>query len=53
MTTNARWTPEHYQGRNYYTTVYRQFVLFPQQSGKLYIDPAQFQMTIGKPCAIR
>ena len=23
MTTNARWTPEHYQGRNYYTTVYR------------------------------
>lgn len=48
MTTNARWTPEHYQGRNYYTTVYRQFVLFPQQSGKLYIDPAQFQMTVGK-----
>ena len=49
MATNARWTPEHYRGRNYYTTVYRQFVLFPQQSGKLYIDPAQFQMTIGKP----
>lgn len=49
MTTNARWTPKHYRGRNYYTTVYRQFVLFPQQSGKLYIDPAQFQMTIGKP----
>ena len=49
MTTNARWTPEHYQGRNYYTTVYRQFVLFTQQSGKLYIDPAQFQMTVGKP----
>ena len=49
MTTNAKWTPEHYQGRNYYTTVYRQFVLFPQQSGKLYIDPAQFQMTVGKP----
>ena len=49
MTTNARWTPEHYQGRNYYTTVYRQFVLFPQQSEKLYIDPAQFQMTVGKP----
>lgn len=49
MNTNARWTPEHYQGHNYYTTVYRQFVLFPQQSGKLFIDPAQFQMTIGKP----
>lgn len=49
MATNARWTPEHYKGRNYYTTIYRQFVLFPQQSGKLYIDPAQFQMTVGKP----
>ncbi|CDA83316.1 putative uncharacterized protein [Bacteroides sp. CAG:754] len=49
MTTNAKWAPEHYQGRNYYTTIYRQFVLFPQQSGKLYIDPAQFQMTVGKP----
>lgn len=46
---NARWTTEHYKGRNYYTTVYRQFVLFPQQSGKLFIDPAQFQMTVGKP----
>ena len=49
MTTNARWTPEHYKGRNYYTTVYRQFVLFPQQSGKIFIEPAQFQMTVNKP----
>ena len=49
MTTNARWTPDHYKCRNYYTTVYRQFVLFPQQSGKLFIEPAQFQMTVNKP----
>lgn len=48
LTANPRWTQEHYQGRNYNTTVYRQFVLFPQQSGKLYIEPAQFQMTVGK-----
>ena len=48
MTTNARWTQEHYKGRNYNTTIYRQFVLFPQQSGKLFIEPAQFQMTVGK-----
>lgn len=47
--TNAKWTTEHYKGRNYYTTVFRQFVLFPQQSGKLSIDPAQFQMIVGKP----
>ena len=48
MSNNAKWTPEHYKGRNYYSTVYRQFVLFPQQSGKLFIDPAQFELTIRK-----
>lgn len=46
--TNSRWIQEHYKGRNYLTTVYRQFVLFPQQAGKLDIDPAQFQMSVGK-----
>lgn len=45
---NARWSQEHYKGRNYYTTVYRQFVLFPQQSGKLTIEPARFDATISK-----
>lgn len=49
MTGDSRWTQEHENGRNYFTTVYRQFVLFPQQSGKLLIDPAQFQMIIRKP----
>ena len=48
MNANARWTQEHYKGRNYNTTIYRQFVLFPQQPGKLFIEPAQFQMTVGK-----
>lgn len=48
MPANARWSQEHYNGRNYSTAVYRQFVLFPQQLGKLFIEPAQFQMTIGK-----
>lgn len=48
MTGESRWTQEHENGRNYFTTVYRQFVLFPQQSGKLFIDPAQFQMTVRK-----
>jgi hypothetical protein len=45
---NAHWTQEHYKGRNYYTTVYRQFVLFPQQSGKLSIEPARFDATVEK-----
>ena len=39
---------EHYKGRNYQTTVYRQFVLFPQQSGNLTIDPARFDASIAK-----
>lgn len=34
--------------RDYFTTVYRQFVLFPQQSGKLTIEPARFDATIAK-----
>lgn len=49
MPANARWSAENYKGLNYSTAIFRQFVLFPQQSGKLYIDPAQFQMTVGKP----
>lgn len=48
MTSNSKWTTEHFNGRNYFTTVYRQFVLFPQQTGKLFIEPAQFQMSVGK-----
>lgn len=45
---NAKWTQEHYKGRNYLTVVYRQFVLFPQQAGKLIIDPARFDFTVAK-----
>lgn len=45
---DRRWGLEHYKGRNYQTTIYRQFVLFPQQSGKLTIDPARFDASIAK-----
>lgn len=45
---NAKWSQDHYKGRNYYTTVYRQFVLFPQQSGKLVIEPARFDASVAK-----
>ncbi|WP_294588672.1 BatD family protein [uncultured Bacteroides sp.] len=45
---DRRWGLEHYKGRNYQTTVYRQFVLFPQQSGKLTIDAARFDASIAK-----
>lgn len=45
---DRRWGLEHYKGRNYQTTVYRQFVLFPQQSGKLTIEPARFDASIAQ-----
>lgn len=45
---NRRWSLEHYNGRNYQTTVYRQFVLFPQQTGQLTIEPARFDASIAK-----
>ena len=43
---NRRWGLEHYKGRNYQTTIYRQFVLFPQQTGKLTIDAARFDASV-------
>ena len=36
------------KGRNYQSTIYRQFVLFPQQAGKLTIDAARFDASIAK-----
>ena len=38
-----QWTLEHYNGRNYNTTIYSQYVLFPQQSGKLEIPSITFE----------
>jgi hypothetical protein len=45
----ASWKLEHYNGRNYNTTVYRQFVLFPQHGGQLTIEPARFDAIVAKP----
>lgn len=45
---DRKWGLEHYKGRNYQTTIYRQFVLFPQQNGKLSIEPAHFTASIAK-----
>ncbi len=38
--------PETYNGRVYGTAVYRQFLLFPQKSGKLRIPSAQFDAAV-------
>lgn len=39
-------TLEHYQGRNYNTIVWSQYVLFPQQAGKLEIPSIDFDATV-------
>lgn len=45
---DRRWKLEHYKGRNYQTTIYRQFILFPQQSGDLTIEGARFDASIAQ-----
>ncbi len=45
---DRRWKLEHYKGRNYQTTVYRQFILFPQQTGDLTIESARFDASIAQ-----
>ena len=43
-----KWELEHYRGRNYRTTIYRQFVLFPQQAGQLEIESARFDASVAR-----
>ena len=42
---------EHYNGRNYNTLVWRQLVLFPQQTGKIEIPSVTFEGTISQMVA--
>ena len=44
-------TLEHYNGRNYNTTIWRQLVLFPQQTGKVEIPSVTFEGTISQRIA--
>lgn len=37
---------EHYNGHNYNTLVWRQFVLFPQQTGKLEIPAMEYEASV-------
>lgn len=48
LPSDQKWALEHRNGRNYRTMVYRQFVLFPQQTGKLTIESARFDASIAK-----
>ena len=44
-------TLEHYNGRNYNTTIWRQLVLFPQQTDKIEIPSVTFEGTISQRIA--
>ncbi len=45
---NREFELEHYNGRNYRTIVWSQYVLFPQQSGQLEIPSITFEGTIAQ-----
>lgn len=48
LSNDRKWELEHYRGRNYRSTIYRQFLLFPQQTGDLTIDAARFDASIAQ-----
>ena len=48
LSSQKQWSLAHYNGRNYNTTVYSQYVLFPQQSGKLEIPSITFEGTVSQ-----
>lgn len=43
---------EHYQGRNYNTVVYRQYVIFPQKSGRLEIPAVSFDAVVAQRVSV-
>ena len=45
---NREFELEHYNGRNYRTIVWSQYVLFPQQSGQLEIPSIAFEGTVAQ-----
>jgi len=51
LPSQKQWSLEHYNGRNYNTTVYSQYVLFPQQSGKLEIPAITFEGNVSQMVA--
>lgn len=46
---DPQWSQDHYNGRNYYTVVMKQTVLYPQRSGKLTIESGKFDAVISIP----
>ena len=49
LSNSDRWDLENYKGRNYRTAILQQVVLYPQRSGKLTIEPAQYEVSVEQP----
>lgn len=47
--TDPQWSQDHYNGRNYYTVVLKQTVLYPQRPGKITIESGKFDAVINIP----
>lgn len=52
LPTQKTFSLEHYNGRNYNTVVYRQYVLFPQKSGRLEIPAVTFDAVVAQRVAV-
>jgi len=46
LSSNAQWSMENYNGRNYNTAILKQTVLFPQRSGKITIPTGKYDLVI-------
>lgn len=46
---DKQWSQDHYNGRNYFTVVLKQTVLYPQRTGKLTIESGKFDALIRIP----
>lgn len=46
------WQLEHYKGRNYNVATWAQYILFPQQTGKLEVPAITFEAEITQPVAV-
>lgn len=46
---NKQFTPENYKGKNYYAVALRQYLLFPQKTGTLKIDPMSCEVIVRVP----
>lgn len=43
---DSQWTLENYRGQNYFTKIYKQYVMYPQRTGNIEIEPILFPFRV-------